>query len=98
MVDRQSFLELAPGWFSDRDIFNAAHGVEQIAAAIDTEENFQQRLHDFARGWLGHDMDVYSYDRSMNDRQSSAAELRKLKFPAENVVEPWDPSYSLHRN
>ncbi|GEM_PF-3662376 len=92
-LDRQSFLELAPEWLADRDIFNAAHGVEQIAAAIDTEENFQQRLHDFARGWLGHDMDVYSYDRSMNDRQSSAAELRKLKFPAENVVEPWDPSY-----
>lgn len=92
-LDRQSFLELAPAWFADRDVFNAAHGVQQIAAAIDPGADFQQRLHDFARGWLGQDMGIISYDRSLNNQQSSAAELRKLQFPADKAAEPWDAAY-----
>ena len=38
-------------------------------------------------------MGIISYDRSLNNQQSSAAELRKLQFPADKAAEPWDAAY-----
>lgn len=84
---RELFLEFAPEWFAKRYVPDAARGVQQVATAIGADEDFQQRLLDYSRGWLAAESNPRDTER----------EVLKLRYPASESVENWDPAESAPR-
>jgi len=86
---RERFRDLAPEWFAARGVPKAAAGVEHVLASIDLQDNFQNRLHELARGWLANEM-----------RKLRRYDLRQLRYPADEASQRWEDDeideYLLH--
>lgn len=86
---RDRFRDNAPDWFAARGVPNAAAGVQQVIDSINADQDFQNRLHDFARGWLASELSNHSsYD------------MRHLRYPADKAPQRWEDDeideYLLH--
>lgn len=76
---RERFRDLAPEWFAARGVPKAETGVQQVIKSINAEEDFQNRLHELARGWLASEMSNHrGYD------------INQLRYPADGELERWE--------
>lgn len=80
-TNRERFLQFAPNWFESRGVSDSARGIEQVSSEICDNEDFQQSLQDFARGWLVNEL---------KPEWPIRGELYKLRFPASKALNPPD--------
>jgi len=76
---RERFRDLAPEWFTSRGVPNAEAGVQQVIDSVNADQDFQNRLHELARGWLASELSKHgSYD------------MRQLRYPADKAPDRWE--------